>query len=73
MLKCFEEDKEMSKIQFLPEEKTLITIEKGRSVKFWEIPKIWRDHSTEAEEEKEIEIRRKVENLHRVREAVKKK
>ena len=42
-------------------------------MKFWEIPTVWRDLSAEIEEEKEIEIRRKVDNLHRVREAVKKK
>lgn len=40
---------------------------------FWEIPSTWRDAVAEVEEEREIEIRRKVENMYKVREAVKRK
>lgn len=40
---------------------------------FWEIPSTWRDAVAEVEQEREIEIRRKVENMYKVREAVKRK
>lgn len=42
-------------------------------MQFWEIPSSWRDAMAEVEEEREIEIRRKVENMYKVREAVKRK
>lgn len=59
MLRPFEEG-EIGITYFLPLSKTLITAERGRQIKFWELPRAWRDSAVQAEEEREIEIRRKV-------------
>lgn len=72
MLKAFDEMK-MSKCMYIREKSMIITAGRGRKSKFWEIPKTWRDCANEQEEEREIEIRRKVENLYKVREALKRK
>lgn len=43
MLKPFEEDTQLAATHYIPHQKILITAEKSRLVKFWELPKQWRD------------------------------
>ena len=72
MLKAFD-TMEMSKCKYIKSSNTIVTASRGRIVKFWEVPKFWRDIHTVVEEERELQIRRKVENMYKVREAVKRK
>jgi hypothetical protein len=45
MLKAFD-NIDMSKCKYIKNKYTIITASRGRSIKFWEIPKFWRDVST---------------------------
>lgn len=53
MLKAFD-TMEMSKCKYIKSSNTIVTASRGRIVKFWEVPKFWRDIHTVVEEEREL-------------------
>lgn len=73
MLKALCGETSLATTRFIEKNKLLISCEKEKMIKFWRVPSQWKDLSVQRQEQREIEIRRKVENLHKVREAIKKK
>lgn len=60
----------MTKLTYQEENRTIIVSNKGKTVKFWTLPKEWRDAVLEAQEEKEAEAYRAKLNNERVKKAV---
>lgn len=43
MLRPFDEEAELGITHYIPSERVLVTAERSRLIKFWELPKQWRD------------------------------
>lgn len=61
---------EVTKLTYMEDKKTIVCSNKGKTIKFWTLPKEWRDARLEAQEEKDAEIYRNKLNQERVKEAV---
>lgn len=49
----------MTKLVYQESSQTVICSNKGKTIKFWVLPKEWRDARLEAQEEKDAEVRRR--------------
>lgn len=50
---------EVTKLVYQEATQTIICSNKGKAIKFWVLPKEWRDARLEAQEEKDAEVRRR--------------
>jgi len=57
---------DITKLQWVEKDNILLTSSKEKSIKFWSLPKEWRDKKIEAIEEREAELQRKKENIAKV-------
>lgn len=70
VLKAF--DNEVTRLEYLEEEETVIATSKGKSVKFWKLPKEWRDAKLVADQQKKANKRIIEHNKNKVIDAVRK-
>lgn len=63
-------NQEVTKLTYQESTRTVIVSNKGKTIKFWTLPKEWRDAMLEAQEEKEAEAYRAKLNTERVKKAV---
>ena len=64
VLKAFDTD--VTRLEYIEEIETIVSTSKGKSIKFWKLPKEWRDAKLVADEQKVIQKRVLQQNKDRV-------